>query len=235
MNYAIILSGGTGTRLGGEIPKQYIEVGDKPIILYCAETMEKTDCIDQICIVAAPQWQETIRGWIEKAPITKFQGFADAGESRQHSLISGLKFIAESNPEEGSKVLIHDATRPNVSKALLTRCMERLADADGVLPVIPVKDTMYLSEDKKTISGLLNRDQIFSGQAPESFDFAKYYKINSELTDEEISNVRGTAEIAYRKGLSVALTEGEEINYKITTAADLEKFRDQIERKNETT
>ncbi len=230
MNYAIILSGGTGTRLGSEIPKQYIEVGNKPIILYCAETMEKAECIDQICIVAAKEWQDTVREWMEKAKISKFKGFAEAGKSRQHSLINGLEFFAERNPEEGSKVLIHDAARPNVSIELLTRCMEGLESADGVLPVIPVKDTMYLSEDKKKISGLLNRDQIFSGQAPESFDFAKYYKINLELSDEEISLVRGTAEIAYRKGLEVALTEGEEINYKITTTADLEKFKDQIER-----
>ena len=230
MNYAIVLSGGTGTRLGSDIPKQYIEVGGKPIILYCLETMEKTPCIDEICIVAAQEWQPKISEWIREAGIQKVSGFAEAGKTRQHSLINGLQFFADQEPEKGSAVLIHDAARPNVSVDLLTRCFEGLANADGILPVIPVKDTMYLSEDKKKISGLLNRDQIFSGQAPESFDFEKYYQINMELTDEEISNVRGTAEIAFRKGLSVELTEGDEMNYKITTSADLEKFRDQIER-----
>lgn len=230
MNYAIILSGGTGTRLGSEIPKQYIEVGGKPIILYCLETMEKAACIDEICIVAAEQWQPQIQEWIGAAGLTKVKGFAPAGKTRQHSLINGLKFFQGRGPEKGSAVLIHDAARPNVSVDLLTRCMEGLKDADGILPVIPVKDTMYLSEDKKQISGLLNRDQIFSGQAPESFDFEKYYQINEALSEEEISNVKGTAEIAFRKGLSVALTEGDEYNYKITTSADLEKFRDQVER-----
>lgn len=230
MNYAIILSGGTGTRLGSDIPKQYIEVGGKPIIMYCLQTMEQANCIDEICIVAAKEWQPKISEWVREAGMQKVCGFADAGKTRQHSLINGLKFFAEKNKEKGSAVLIHDAARPNVSENLLTRCFDNLKDADGVLPVIPVKDTMYLSEDKKTISGLLNRDQIFSGQAPESFDFEKYYQINMELTDEEISNVRGTAEIAFRKGLSVRLTDGDENNYKITTSADLEKFRDQIER-----
>ena len=231
MRYAIILSGGSGTRLGSDIPKQYIEVGKKPIIMYSLETMEQTACIDGICIVAAKEWQPKITEWIREAGIRKFSGFAEAGRTRQHSLINGLKFFADKNPEKGSVVLIHDAARPNVSTDLLIRCFEGLAHADGVLPVIPVKDTMYLSEDKKRISGLLNRDQIFSGQAPESFDFDKYYQINMKLTDEEIGSVRGTAEIAYRKGLSVILTEGDENNYKITTSADLEKFRNQIEGK----
>ena len=70
MNYAIILSGGTGVRLGSDIPKQYIEVGGKPIIMYCVETMEKTQCVDGFCVVAATEWQDEIHGWIEKKTIS---------------------------------------------------------------------------------------------------------------------------------------------------------------------
>ena len=163
MNYAIILSGGTGTRLGRDIPKQYIEVGGKPIIMYCIKTMEKTQCVDGFCVVAAQEWQEEIRRWMEQSHIKKFLGFAQAGKSRQHSLLNGLSFLMGRDPEEGAKVLIHDAARPNVTSTLITNCFEALKEADGSMPVIPVKDTMYLSKDRKEITGLLNRDEIFSG------------------------------------------------------------------------
>lgn len=230
MNYAVILSGGTGVRLGGEIPKQYIEVGNKPILMYCVETIEQTKAVDGFCIVAAPAWQKQIGEWMEQYGITKFLGFAKAGKSRQHSLLNGLQFIAERNPEAGSKVLIHDAARPNVTTELIQNCFKALQNAEGVLPVIPVKDTMYLSKDKKQISGLLNRDEIFSGQAPEAFDFTKYYEIHKDLTDDEIGAIRGTTEIGYKKGLKVNIIDGDEKNFKITTEVDLQKFREQIER-----
>lgn len=233
MNYAIILSGGTGVRLGRDIPKQYIEVGKKPIIMYCIETMEKTSCVDGFCIVAAVEWQDEIRGWMDESGISKFLGFAPAGKSRQHSLLNGMSFLMKTDPEEGSKVLIHDAARPNVTSELITSCFEALKEADGSMPVIPVKDTMYLSKDRKEISGLLNRDEIFSGQAPEAFDLRKYYEIHQDMTDEEIGAVKGTAEIGYKKGLTVRIIDGDENNYKITTEVDLEKFKDQIERSAE--
>lgn len=233
MNYAIILSGGTGARLGRDIPKQYIEVGGKPILMYSVETMEKTQSVDGFCIVATAEWQDEIRGWLEGKAISKFLGFAPAGESRQHSLLNGLSFLLKADPEEGSKVLIHDAARPNVTSSLIESCFKALEEADGSMPVIPVKDTMYLSKDRKEISGLLNRDEIFSGQAPEAFDLWKYYEIHQDMTDEEIRAVRGTAEIGYKKGLNVRLIDGDENNYKITTEVDLEKFKDQVERSAE--
>lgn len=230
MNYAIVLSGGTGTRLGSDIPKQYIEIGGKPILMYCLETLEKAECIDEICIVAAPPWQDKIREWVSRYEISKMAGFAEGGKTRQHSLLNGLRFFAARGAGADSTVLIHDAARPNVSNDLIKRCIDGLKTADGILPVLPVKDTMYTSTDRKQITGLLNREQLFLGQAPESFCFEKYYKINRDLSDEELGAIRGSAEIAFKKGLLVELTDGDENNYKITTAVDLDKFREQVER-----
>ena len=227
MNYAIVLSGGTGVRLGGDIPKQYIEVDDMPVIMYCLNTLQKSSCIDGICIVAALEWQGFLKEWFDKCGIVKFMGFAPAGASRQHSIMNGLEFLKEQGAAGSAPVLIHDAARPNLSLELIERCMSACTEADGVLPVIPVKDTIYLSEDGKSITSLLNRDQLFAGQAPEAFIFGKYYDVNKALTDEELGQVRGTSEIAHKMGLKVALVEGDENNYKITTSVDLEKFIDQ--------
>lgn len=94
---------------------------------------------------------------------------------------------------------------------------------------MPVKDTIYYSETGEQISSLLNRDQLFAGQAPESFLFSKYLNIHEGMTEEQLSLVRGSSEIAFRHGLKVKLIPGDEHNYKITTMADLEKFKSEVE------
>ncbi len=230
MNVAIILAGGTGTRLGGDIPKQYIEVAGKPIISYCLEKFEKHPLIDSIVVVAAESWQAYINEWIDKDKVTKFSGFALAGSSRQHSIANGLALTSEIGASDGSNVIIHDAARPNVSHDTISACINELQDADGVMPVIPVKDTIYLSKTGCEIDALLNRDQLFAGQAPESFDFKKYFEIHKGLTESELESVRGSSEIAYRNGFKMRLIPGDEHNYKITTIADLDKFRTETEK-----
>lgn len=226
MNLAVVLSGGTGTRLGADIPKQYIEVAGKPIIAYCLEILEASPEIDEICVVAAPEWMDFVNACIKKIGITKFRGCAVGGESRQHSIKNGLDFFAQENVPSDSKVLIHDAARPNLSLELIKRCMDGLDGADGVLPALTVKDTVYYSEDGSKITKLLDRSCLFAGQAPESFLFGRYWNINKDLTVEELGRITGTSQIAFDCGLNVAIVDGDENNYKITTAVDLEKFRE---------
>lgn len=224
MNIAIILAGGTGTRLGTDIPKQYIEVLGKPIISYCLDKFEKHSHIDKIVIVASEMWHDYITTCIQKYCVTKFSGYAPAGSSRQHSIVNGLIKAKSIGADQNDNIIIHDAARPNVSKTIITQCLDGIFGYDGVMPVLPVKDTIYLSEDGKKISSLLNRDQLYAGQAPESFKFGKYFEINNKLTENDLSKVRGSSEIAYRYGLKIHMIQGDEHNYKITTKEDLNKF-----------
>ncbi len=226
MNLAIVLSGGNGTRLGASIPKQYIEVAGKPIIVYCLEALQMSDDIDEICVVAAPEWTESIKKWAYSYGITKLEGCAAGGPSRQHSIKNGLEYFINKGKCAGCRVLIHDAARPNLTGTLIKRCMEGLEGFDGVLPALPVKDTVYYSNDGKSITRLLERSCLFAGQSPESFDLEKYWQINKDLTDEELMAVTGTSQIAFECGLNIAIVDGDENNYKITTVADLEKFEE---------
>ena len=224
MNIALVLSGGTGTRLGADIPKQYIEVEGLPVIGYSLKTMQENPGVDAICIVAAREWEEYLLSVIQKEGISKFSGFAPAGISRQHSILNGLLYMENSGAGAGDNVLIHDSARPNLTSALIDECFKAMDGCEGVLPVIPVKDTVYRSVDGSAITSLLNRDELFAGQSPEVFDLKRYLDIIRDLSDDELSAVRGTSEIAYRKGFKIRLIPGDESNYKITTAPDLEKF-----------
>lgn len=222
MNYAIILSGGVGTRLGLDIPKQYYKVNDKYILEYVLDVMEQCSLLEGYIIVAAPQWQEEIKRVISN---TKFIGFATPGVNRQLSIYNGLVALQKKVlPKDDDVVLIQDAVRPNTSQELLTRCFSIRPDKDGAMPVLPMKDTVYLSRDGKKIDSLLNRQEIFAGQAPEAFRFGKYMKANEALLPEEILQINGSTEPAIRAGMCIAMIEGDEHNYKITTMADLQQF-----------
>ena len=225
MNIAIILSGGTGTRMKLSRPKQYLEVQDKPIIGYSLDLFERSEKIDGIVVVCHNDWKDFVQEYAKEQGISKLFAFAESGETRQESLYSGLK-ACEGVAEKNSVVLIHDAARPNLTEDLIDRLLE-LDGYDGAMPVIGVKDTVYYSEDGSEISSLLNRDKLFAGQAPESFAFDKYFAIHNEVPVEELKKTRGSSEIAFRHGLKIKLVDGDENNYKITTASDLEKFEAQ--------
>lgn len=250
MNIAIILSGGTGTRLGADIPKQYIEVNGRTIISYCLECFEACEDIDVIQVVADSAWQETIA----EERFTKIIGFSKPGETRQLSIVSGLEDVKAyisckrnnriecdmgngiENDIEDEKdstmdnhtVIIHDAARPLVSEKLLKRLIDATASHQGAMPVLPMKDTVYYSKDGQSIDSLLERKCIFAGQAPEAFKLGAYYNANRKLSEDEMLKINGSTEPAILAGMDVVMVDGEENNFKITTREDLERFKQKI-------
>lgn len=232
MNYGILLAGGVGTRMGADRPKQYLLAGEKPIIAYALKIFEKHEDIDRIVLVADEAWRDYIREWIEKEEIRKPLDFADPGETRQHSIYNALKCCA-AYAKEDDIVIVHDAARPLVSDQIIRDCIDGAKGKGGSMPVIPVKDTVYRSEDGKTITSLLTRSEIFAGQAPEAFRFGKYYEIHNMVSDEEIRTTAGSSEIAYRHGTDICLVQGSERNFKITGREDLERFEQILNQKED--
>lgn len=229
MNIALILSGGTGTRLGGDILKQYIEAGGHLIISYCIACLSMHEGIDKIQIVADPVWRERILGCLDgeeagEAFKGKFSGFSAPGQTRQLSILSGLKDIIEYAGEEDC-VLIHDAARPLLTKKLVSECLDGMKGHDGVLPVLPMKDTVYVSKGGGRISSLIDRKELFAGQAPELFRLGPYLEANRRLLPEKILEINGSTEPAILAGMDIVMIPGDENNFKITTRADLERFR----------
>ncbi len=229
MNIALILSGGTGERMYSKIPKQYIEIRGMPIVKYCIDKLSLHNGIDAIQIVADLPWYDQIMKCLDKEDIrNKFRGFSAPGANRQLSIYQGLKDIKE-YAEDSDYVLIHDAARPVISEALITRCLSAAAGHDGVMPVLPMKDTVYYSTDGVKVKSLLNRNEIYAGQAPELFRLGTYYEANKKLLPDQILRINGSTEPAIIAGLDIVMIPGEESNFKITTKSDLERFRKMIE------
>ncbi len=228
MVVALVLSGGVGTRLGLDVPKQYIEVEGRPVISYSLECLYRHEGIDAIQIVAESIWQDQIRDWMAAEGVDrKFRGFSVPGENRQLSIFHGLEDI-RAFAGDMDYVFIHDAARPMLRIRQITDCIEGVLGHDGVLPVLPMKDTVYSSTDGKSVTALLKRSEIYAGQAPELFRLGVYYEANCRLMPERILQVNGSTEPAVMAGLDVAMIPGDEGNFKITTKEDLERFREKI-------
>lgn len=237
MNIALLLSGGTGVRLGSNVPKQYMEISGRPVFSWCLDTLADHEDIHGIQIVAEELWRGTVKAWWEK-PVEpedaeeaarkerikkKFKGFSAPGKNRQMSILHGLLDIQNYAAEE-DYIFIHDAARPCLSAKQITDCLKGALGHDGAMPVLPMKDTVYSSLDGKTVAGLLDRSRIYAGQAPEVFLLGKYLQANQVLMPERILTINGSAEPAVLAGMDIAMIPGDEGNFKITTKADLERF-----------
>lgn len=197
--------------------------GDKPIFMYAVNTFSQHAEIGLLVMVVAKEWTAFVSSWLQRLSCPAKIVFAQAGDSRQHSVYNGLKCL-HTLLKPDDRVIIHDAARPLVSLQLITDCLENMQGVDGVMPVIAVKDTIYASADGENIDGLLNRDELFAGQAPECFLYGKYYDLHCHTSLQDIHKIKGSTEIAVKNGLKVKLIRGDEANFKITTREDLRMF-----------
>lgn len=228
MNYALLLSGGVGERAKTNLPKQYIKAGGYMMTSYALKPLLNSKHIDKVYTVADSVWLKEIISDAEKAGLDceKIAGTAEPGANRQMSILNGMKAILKDiNDASDSTVLVHDAARPFLTEELIDRCYKALPGNDGVMPVLPMKDTVYLSKDGKRITKLLERSKIFAGQAPELFNLEKYHKANIELLPDKILKINGASEVAMLAGMNIAMIDGDESNVKVTTQKDVEHYR----------
>lgn len=225
MNIVIILSGGVGSRMGVNIPKQYIVVGENPILSYSLTTFLHNNMIDIAVIGCADEWKDYVRDIVGKINSSKPVYYARPGETRQYSIYNALLVARQHCSADSDVVIIHDAARPLVGDDLIERCIKGCEDSDGVMPVIAVKDTIYQSKDGKCVEALLDRNKLWSGQAPEAFRLGKYLKAHEIMSHEELMRINGSTEIAFKAGLCCQMIKGDPMNFKITSPEDLNNFK----------
>lgn len=221
MNIALLLSGGTGHRMGLDLPKQYISVYGKMIITRCLERLCRHPMIDSVQIVAAEEWRGAILA--ECACTDKLRGFSAPGGNRQLSILNGLQDIFQYAGKD-DVVLIHDAARPMISEDLISACLTEIENNDGVMPALPMTDTVYYSSDGKQVEQLLDRSRIYAGQAPEAFRLGSYLEANERLLPDGILSINGSTEPAIMARLDVVMIPGDKNNLKITTKNDLDLY-----------
>lgn len=221
-NIALVLSGGTGNRMGAGVPKQYRLIAGKPVLVHTLEQLQRCPAVDGVLAVASPQWRNAILQWRREFSLTKLLDIAPAGADRQLSIRSGLlaaQAFMDQTAEAG--VIIQDAVRPLTGVELLTALIENLREAPAVMPALPVTDTAYTSGDGSWVDGLLERSTLYGGQAPEAFHYWPYLALYRDTPEEVLCTMSGSCQLPYSAGWKVKMIPGQRENMKITYDADL--------------
>lgn len=233
MNAALVLSGGTGARMGLNIPKQYQMIAGKPVIVYTLRQFERFSEVNIVIVVAAQRWQSKILEWKETYGLSKLRAIAFAGADRQQSIQSGLVAAKSFMREDSGSVIVQDAVRPLTSQDLLVRLIQGLEEAPAVMPVLPITDTTYTSQNGQWVDGLLDRSTLFTGQAPEAFHYQPYLKLYQETPAEVLSAMSGSCQLPYSRGWNVKMVPGDPENLKITYITDLKACEQKLLERSE--
>ena len=210
--FAIIVAGGKGLRMGGELPKQFIPIEGRPVLMRTLDTFYACDSAIQIILVLPrdhqPYWQELCCEYHFAVP----HRIADGGATRFHSVQNGLALVDEA----GALVAVHDGVRPFVSHEVIARCYKEAEKCGAVVPVIPVVETVrhLLSEGSETV----NRDAYRLVQTPQTFCAALLRRAYEQPYREAFTD---DASVVEALGEAVHLVEGNRENIKLTTPFDL--------------
>lgn len=212
MDYLIVVAGGKGLRMGGDIPKQFQLLGGYPILMHTLNRLHES-VPDATLILVLPALQQSYwKGLCHKFHFTLPLILADGGETRFHSVLNGLKVV----PDDVDGVVgIHDGVRPFVAAEVVKRCMSHAAEMGAVIPVVPVVETIRHLEEQGSVTK--NRDEFRLVQTPQTFRIdviknAYRQPYNPLFTDD--------ASVVEASGVSVSLVEGNRENIKITTPFD---------------
>lgn len=224
MIFAAILAGGIGNRMGNtDKPKQFMHLGNKPIILHTIEKFYINNKFEKIIVLCPKNWIKHTKDLIDKYMdktdrIVIIQG----GLTRNNTIMNAVKFIEENyGVDEESVIVTHDSVRPFLSHRIIEENIKFAQDYGACDTVIPATDTIVESRDGKVINTIPNREFLFQGQTPQSFRISKLKELYNSLDDKEKEILTDAAKIFVIKGEKVYLVDGEVDNIKITYPYDL--------------
>lgn len=225
MNIGLIVAAGKGTRIKSiNIPKQFISINKKPLIVYTLETFQQHNLIDKIIIVTNSEYLNEMQDICDKYSLSKVCYIVQGGNTRKESVFNGLLKLKELGVNKDDIVLIHDGARALVSDDIITNNIEECIKNNACTTAIKLTDTAIKSLDKKTIETYLNRDEIFLIQTPQTFKFDLILKAHeNELVDNNL--ITDDTSLVLNLNHNVSLVEGSRMNFKVTTDDDLEFFK----------
>ena len=222
--FGVILAGGIGTRMGNvEKPKQFMEIGGKPIIAHTIEKFAVNPKFAAVVVLSPTQWIKHTEDLIRKY-VPGFDNIfvISGGATRNETVMNSIRFIEEKFGLDDETIIVtHDSVRPFVSHRIIEENIEMAIKYDACDTVIPATDTIVEALDGKTISNIPDRSKMYQGQTPQSFKAKKLKDMYESLTEEEKEILTDACKIMVLKGENVYLVEGEVCNIKVTYPYDL--------------
>ena len=223
MNIAVVIAGGIGSRVGQEIPKQFLEINGVPLIIYTLNVFQNNNNIHKIIVVTLPAWKSTLTNYCHQYGISKLDTIVDAGKVRFESIYNGVKYI-KNFAKDDDLVVLHDANRPLLSNAVLDNSLTTAQKYGSALSILPCYDAMFISHDGCIADEDVDKKILFQGQTPETFHFSIINEVCRKNFEEGKVDLSISA-LLLKDGKKVYLSKGSNQNFKITTQEDLDLFK----------
>ena len=226
MNIALIIAGGSGKRTGQDIPKQFLNVLDKPIVVYTLEAFQRHPEIDAIAVVCLDGWQEILWAYARQFGIAKLKWVAFGGASGQESIRNGL-YVLSGNVTDGDIVVLHDGIRPMVSERIVTSCIGVCKAHGNGISARKVTEQVFRTEDEACAKDYIPRESLRILQTPQAYR----YGVLRDAYEKGFAQGIGIGSSAYANtlladlGETLYFAEGSTKNIKITTREDIEIFK----------
>ena len=208
-NIALIIAGGVGARMGQDIPKQFINVHDKPVIVYTLEAFQKHPQIDAIEVVCLDGWHDVLRAYAKQFGISKLEKVVSGGRNGQDSIRNGF----------------HDAIRPMVSADVITDNIRVCRQYGNAITVVPCTAAMLKTYDSLSTEEQVPRDNLKITQTPQAFFLKDICEAHKEALNKGITNSVASCTMYIELGRKLYMSQGSEKNLKLTTAEDIEIFK----------
>jgi len=232
MTIALLTAAGNGARTHQDIPKQFIHVNNKPILIYTMEAFQKHPNIDEICVVILKGWEEILWAYAKQFNITKLKYVVQGGETGQESIYNGLCEIRK-HRAENDVVMIHDGNRPLVSQDIITDSLVRFKECGNAVAAIPCMEVVFSTENKKESGELLERELLLRTQTPHTYLLGDIMEAHKEARQKKICNMAASCALMHALGRKSYFSLGSEKNIKITTIEDIEIFKALLNTQNE--
>ena len=226
MNIAIIIAGGSGTRMGQDIPKQFINVYDKPVLIYTLEGFQKHPQIDAIEVVCLDGWHDILKAYAKQFNIDKLKWVVSGGNSGQESIRNGV-YNLEGKCSDDDIIIIHDGIRPLVDETVLSDVIIKCEKYGNGVTSMPYNEQIFVVDDEISTVKYIPRETLRRVATPQAYRFGKLLEKYHEAFEKEI----GIYGSSYTNTMMVELGErlyfaaGSDKNIKLTTPDDLEMFK----------
>ena len=224
MTIALLIAGGVGARMKQEIPKQFLHINDKPVIVYTMERFQQNPQIDGIVVVTLPHWIAFVEAYAKQFGIDKLKSIVAGGETGHDSIHNGIVEIARICPAD-TAVMIHDAIRPMVDNNVIADNLSVYREKGNATVVIPCAEVIFHSEVPTESNQVLDRSKVWRTQTPQTFRLDKLLWAHEELVKRKLPPPVATCHLFEMLGETVYFSKGSEKNLKLTTLDDIDIFK----------
>lgn len=221
MNIALIIAGGSGQRMQQDIPKQFINVYDKPVIVYTLEAFQNHPEIDIISVVCIQGWEPMLWAYANQFGITKLKHIIPGGENGQGSIRNGV-YELEKYYDHEDIILVHDAIRPLVSAEIISDCIVKTKQFGSAIAAIPCTEAMMQTIDGKVSTGSYPREKLKRTQTPQALKLGFIAELHRRALKMGVTNSVATCTLMIEMGYQVRFSIGSEKNIKLTTVEDID-------------